>query len=501
MAQQFRLFKEFVALDGAGGGSRAWRSPGMSKGWLCCHADCPAASARRHNRPEHQWCWGCARTKAAALSPPTNAALPKKTEHKAEVTAGQPTTEQLKKREARARRRATLAAAQKAKAASDPAPASPPSPLRCTVAASPSPDGTVSSTASPSQAAPSQSPTPAAAAPPARMVLPEILMAAIPLLHPMLKPISDSIAQELMPAKYDPKPPETILSDLLGGADPESVTSKRAAQEAKVVKLKAVLATLGDDGEFSTQRESFEAKLAAAEAALAKTEKGTPSPGHDLKAYRKAKATLELSMQEKRDRQAAGAVKTLERRQFRGKHINDLMQQLKLLADGLTDLDKIVDDAHRDRLAAREAHDGKVIQLFNDKIAALELAPVPNAPVPPAVPPVQAPLAEPSPPNTLALALPAGPSSSAAGGIANLDQLNTAGQQISDMTKAFAEAANKFHAEFNATHEGVDISLLPAAALPKSDEVGVYALLLNFFDGWAVNGACQPFDWQTLASK
>jgi len=287
----------------------------------------------------------------------------------------------------------------------------------------------------------------------------------------------------------------------LGGADPESVTSKRAAQEAKVVKLKAVLATLGDDGEFAAQRESFEAKLSAAEAALAKTEKDTPTPGHDLKAYRKAKATLELSMQEKRDRQAAGAAKTQERRQFRGKHIQDLLQQLKLLADGLTDLDKIVDAAHRDRLAAREAHDAKVLQLFNDKITALEVAPVLNAPVPPVVPPAQATLAEHRLPDALALALPAGPSSSAAGGIANLDQLNTAGQQISDMTKAFAEAASKFHAEFNATHEGVDLSLLPAAALPKSDEVGVYALLLNVFDGWAVNGACQPFDWQTLASK
>jgi len=100
------------------------------------------------------------------------------------------------------------------------------------------------------------------------------------------------------------------MGELLGASDPDSVSTKRAAQEAKVTRLKAVLENIGTDEEFKAQRESFEASLTAAQALLAKMDKGTPTPGHDLKAYRKAKASYELSVQEKKDRQIAGTAKT-----------------------------------------------------------------------------------------------------------------------------------------------------------------------------------------------
>jgi len=334
------------------------------------------------------------------------------------------------------------------------------------------------------------------------MTLSEDLMLSIPLLHPILDPIISSVAQDLMPAPFQPKALEVIIGDLLGGTDPGSATSKRTAQEAKVVKLRAIVATMGDDDEFAQQKAVYEAKLAVEEAALAKTAKETPSPTHDLMAYRRAKANHDLHVQGIRDRQAAGAVKSQERRKFRQEHIQSVMKQLQLLSDSLAGLDKIVDDAHLARLAARQEHEAKVTTQLNEKITALELMPACNVLAPPVAPPVAAPVTVTPMTNALAPAMPHGPASSAAGGtIANLDQLTAAGAQITAMTRCYEEAVNRLTTEFNTTHEDVNVAQLPHASLPLPEDVGVYGLLLNVFDEWAVNGACLPFDWQTLASK
>jgi len=334
------------------------------------------------------------------------------------------------------------------------------------------------------------------------MVLSESLMQSIPLLHPILGPIISSMAQDIMPAPFQPKALEVIIGDLLGGTDPDSATSKRAAQEAKVVKFRAILATMGDDDEFAPHRAVFEAKLAVEEAAFAKSAKETPSPSHDLMAYRRAKADHDLRVQGIRDRQAAGAAKSQERRKFRGEHIQAIMKQLQFLSDGLAGMDKIVDDAHLARLAARQEHEAKVTTQLTEKITALELMPACSALAPSATPAVAPPLVVTPVANALPPAMPHGPASSAAGGaISNLDQLTAAGAQITAMTRCYEEAVNRLTTEFNTTHEDVNVAQLPHASLPPPEDVGVYGLLLNVFDEWAVNGACLPFDWQTLASK
>jgi len=335
-----------------------------------------------------------------------------------------------------------------------------------------------------------------------RLAVGDVLLSGIPLLHPVLKPISDSLALEIIPAKFAPRTPEAIMGELLGASDPDSVSTRRAAQEAKVTKLKAILENIGPDEEFKAQRETFEASLTAAQALLSKLDKGTPTPGHDLKAYRKAKASYELSIQEKKDRQMAGVAKTQERRLARRKFLQDIRAQLDLLAVGVAKLDEDLDVKYQERGAARLEHEAKVLKAFEDKITALEVVPMIVGAALPQVAAPALPQAPVPPVTTLAVSTPVPVDQQPLDpGSISVDELPAVRQQLFEMTRRYEEAAGRYHSEFSAVHEDVNISSLPAAALPTPEEVGVYGMLLVFFDNWAVHGANEPFDWRTLASR
>jgi len=312
------------------------------------------------------------------------------------------------------------------------------------------------------------------------------LLQKVQLLAPLLQPLIDSLHQEVLPSKFAARPTEVIMAELLGTSDPDSVVAKRLALERKISRCQAMIASAGDDEDFVQQTVTNQALLETHQAALAKLDKGTPTASHDLKAYRKAKASYELNIQEKKDRQIVGAAKTRERRQLRSKFFEDAKAQLAILQDGIIRMDFDLDKAYHERTVDGNDHDAKVLRAFDEKITALEL--VPDA----------ARLAPPQPP-TLAItsvaAATAVPEERMTDGhIACLDELREARLKLE-------EAASRFNAEFEGIRFDADISLLPTPVPPTSVEVGVYGMMAVFFESWAVAGAAEPFDWKALACR
>jgi len=63
----------------------------------------------------------------------------------------------------------------------------------------------------------------------------------------------------------------------------------------------------------------------------------------------------------------------------------------------------------------------------------------------------------------------------------------------------YNRAVGRCHQEFNVTVDNLSPTQLPVVDLPKPEETEVFGVLLNFLDAWALEGACNPFDWDDIA--
>jgi len=141
-----KSFAEVAKLFGAmGGNASGGVNQNRSKGWYCNCKDCNYGIKSIQNWPERTCCWGCKRTKAAALSPPASIAIklndPKYQDKATRIEdVNSIDAKTLKKREARTKKRSLRREQQSASSQDHAGPATPsPAPAPAPEAA-PDPD-------------------------------------------------------------------------------------------------------------------------------------------------------------------------------------------------------------------------------------------------------------------------------------------------------------------------------------------------------------------------
>jgi len=223
-------------------------------------------------------------------------------------TPGATSSKEAKKREARARNRAARIVAKQSAAKEDATPKAVPGPTPGAVATA--------------MAAVYDPPS----TPPKRLALPTSLLEATPLLTAdILKVVTDSLAQETVPAAFDQKDPDAALAKAIGERGPVAKIAKKSEVEANISKFKAVVATLQGGGEECADLlKAAQANLDTAVAQLSKISKDTPSPTHEHKALLEVRSAHEANTQARRDREQKGVAKAAERLQERHQHLAEL---------------------------------------------------------------------------------------------------------------------------------------------------------------------------------
>ena len=319
-----------------GGSSRRVQGDGGTKGtgnpWQCRWADCRAARLRQTTFGDRTECFVCMRPKAQALSPPAHSVV-----HWAASTAGgresagkgaaagdsaapskrPPGSPPSKQAEKRRRRKQRTGADELA----PPAPATP---------AATSPGGAAAS------AAAATAPVPAAAGSGAptgslaerSVALPDEVLAEVELLLPALGPVRDSLARDFLPTTSPPaRAAEDTLKKFLADSKPCATVAERADMESEVARLQAVVHAFGDKDK-SEAAEDVRRRLSAAQAALGKLHSKAPSAEMERHGLLEAKAAFERAVQGRRDRAAAGAAKTAERKEERARFFSALREQV-----------------------------------------------------------------------------------------------------------------------------------------------------------------------------
>jgi len=441
------------------------------KGWLCLCKDCDYALQGTRNYTDRKRCWSCCRLKEEATNPPDFARLPAKFDRDRTANNVNTTEKEQKKREARARKRE---ARQTVRAAADKVIQKP-----CTVAASPNPaKGKDEASAPVSIPATSQAPT--------RLQISEKLYEQIDLLVPeAIKVITDSLYQEIAPTVAEGKSPESILSKLIGERGPTAKIARRAELQADIVRYRDALVIFSPAGDSASEiTDGIKLKLKAAEEALAKATKDAPSQDHELKAVQEARSSFEVAMQERLDRQQKGAAKALERKQARHLHIQKQRDQLKILEDGLSEMEKSNDEKHAAKQSMAMEADKKVLELFDIKIAALS-SPQPQVPALTAGPQTAAGV------NPLAVATPVPHEPE------TLAQIREYRLKIDELTAKLMSGASKVQAEFERAINLTEDEL-PIFKTPTKPQMPIYGALFKTMQQWSLRGANEPFDWETL---
>jgi len=374
------------------------------------------------------------------------------------------TEKEKKKREDRAKKREAKAAAKAAATA-----ASTPAPTTLPAAKGP----------------PEQEKTKAAAASAVpKMVLPEALVNAIPLLVPHTAlDIVRSLAKEHPPTPPDARSPEEIMAKLLGGKGPVSQAAKKAELENDIKKMNAGIAALASGGDAVTEAVAgLTEKREAAEAALAKLSKVTPTQVHELKAVQEAKASFELQVQARKDREARGQANSQERHAERAKSIQDIKDQTVLLEAGLIQLEKENNEAHAKKVAEMDDLDLEVLKLLDAKVQGLQAAPQVHVAGPGLQPVGQV-------PPLLALA---GPSQSNPA-----NDLAMANKKIAELEARLNHGKDPNIVEFEREHT-IKESQLPVVKVPEAKHIAAVAALFEIMNSWSLAGASSPFQWEAI---
>ena len=414
--------------------------------------------------------------KAAAMNPPPHARLEGAANAPPKPTVT--TDKEAKKREARTRRRDE----RKAKVlASQTARPSPPPPATIV---EPSPVAAAVVIQTPHYAK-------------GTIYLPEEVTSAAPLLFPhAAKGILESLAAEHAPPPLDLKSPEAILSKHLGDRGPTAKEAKRIDLEAAIRKLKSAIVSLSDGGEaVANATAALKSDLDAKEAALLKLQKDAPSQEHQLKALAEGRSSLELSIQERKDREQRGAAKAADRRASRASFIADLKAQVAAVEAGLTKIDEENTRNHRERAQAAADLDAKALALFDKRLADKEAEDKKGASTAAAIPPAgaQQPLALAAPPNAQAAAVPPEPGHD----ISSLAELEAARIRIATLEEQMKKAVSQALQEFERVAD-VDISQLPAVEMPPADALPLYGGLFMTLQNWTLAGAQTPLDYTVL---
>jgi len=414
--------------------------------------------------------------KAAAMNPPPHARLEDaaSTGPKTKAT----TDKQIKKREARTRRRderkAKVLASQTARA--------PPTPT--TVAAAPGPVAV----ALESQVPPNTK---------GKIHLPDDVIAAAPLLFPhAAKGILESLAAEHAPPPLDLKSPEAILSKHLGDRGPTAKEAKRIDLETAIGKLKSAITSLSDGGEaVADATAALKADLDAKETSLLKLQKDAPSQEHQLKAIAEARSSLELSIQARRDREQRGAAKAAERRAARASLVKDLKAQIAAVEAGLIKIDEENSRNHQERAQAAAELDAKALALFDKRLADKEAEDKSGGSTVAANPVTgpQQPLALVAAPNAQSGVPPPEPGTD----ISSLAELEAARIRIAALEQQMQKAVNQALQEFERVAD-VDVSQLPPVDMPSAEALPLFGGLFMTLQNWTLAGAQAPLDYTAL---
>jgi len=482
MAQRIRELEERVS------GVNSNRRSVQSEGWKCNCADCIYAVNGTLNYPSRASCNGCFRARTKAQNPPPHGRLVVVyRDNKNNETS----EKESKKREARARKREEAAKRREklAQTTDDNAPSK-----------AKSNKGTVAVIPQGKEAPGPVAEAMAAVAKPAsanvhaqRLVLSDEVAAKVPLLIPdAAQTIIASLALEYKPVMPDSKDPEAIVAKTIGDRGPAAKVAKVADLEAQAGRLRAMLANSTGGGDALEELAApIRLKLEEVETTLAKAKRDVPSQSSELKAVQEARATYELNMQTHRDQQQRGCAKAKERRDARHAHLKNLKDQILILEKEMTSLENENDEAHKKRAAAVTSLDAKVLQLFDERIVALQPRPDQTAnPAPPAASYVMPPSHLGSQP--LALTAPV------------VDQVPSSLIELQEFRKKYEEMRLRMEAaigvmasQFTASFEDITPDMLPPTQVPDDNVIASYGAIYHFLESWSVSGSA-PFDWDAF---
>ena len=430
-----------------------------SQGWLCQRANCHYAKQGFKNWPDRRWCAGCQRPKDEAMNPNAkkqDSVNDKDTyKDKSEVTG-----KGKKKREARARKREAKAAA-KADAASKGKPGT-----------------TVDQTSNPGPVAQAMSKSEDVTTS-NKVTLPDALLDAIPLLLPhAANGIIQSLAKEHAPGPVDTRTPEEILSKLLGGRGAVARVAKRDELEDDIKKLNSGIAALASGGDAVTEAVATLTKQReAAETALQKLNKDTPSQDHEYRAVQEAKSSFELTIQARKDRESRGQTNAQGRHALRKVLIQDLKDQIALLEAGVAEAESKNNTVHTKRVADMANLDMKVLELFDRKLQSLQTTR--QAPLPETAPQARQALPGPAPQPT------------------HVTELENARKQIAALQAKLEQGIAKILSDFECSFE-VSQDQLPKVTIPEAAHLPAVAALYETMASWSLAGASMPFDWVAI---
>jgi len=472
-AALMKSFAEVAKLIGKMGGSASGgENQYRSKGWYCNCKDCNYGIKSILNWPERTCCWGCKRSKAAALSPPASIAIklndPKfqdKTTMKGDVNSIDAKT--LKKREARTKKRSLRREQQSTGSQEHAGPVTPsPAPASAPTVA-PDPDPEKDRTQRKHLQLPEE----------LREELPEATLDA-------LKEVLDSLLAETVPTDFDEASAEETFKKFLGEKGPSAKCEKRKRLMEQIASLNTVLGPMKVSG-ITSVIELTQKEITEKEAELAKLEKSAPSQDSELKSAEEAKAHFLSRNQTRKDFAKAGGLKAQERDLSRAGVFAKLRDDITKVELKVKKLVEENAEKFRLKLQATTKHEEEVVKLFDDKILSLSQ----NA-VQPHLQALQA------------LAPPDGPLV-----LNDLKDLQAAEDKCARMEKemavmkaAMANARSQALTEFE---RSVDVTAadLPIADMPSKDNLHAYGTLYQALRQWNEAGQAVPFDWGAVHLK
>ena len=452
-------------------------------GWYCNQPDCVYGVHGVANFVSRARCNGCYKPRRVAQGqPPRQQARPAQRQLQPEQLAKD---KEAKKREARSNKRAERAAARSAwkenakrKALSQNAI----SPTTPTTPATHEPGPVATAMAAATSAPPPTT---------SKLRLSDATIAKVPLLLPeAIKVITDSLLLETIPTMTEMKNPETVMQKILGDRGPAAKVAKVLELQTSISALKVMLETSKSGGDnMSDLEQIMTTKLEAAESALLKAQRDAPSQLSELKAVQEAKSSHEASVQARKDQQQKGSDKAAERKALRHAHIKKLRDQLSALEADLAVLEDENNNAHSKRAAALAAVDAKVVDLFDIKIKSLQQQAA-QAVQRQGPAPAQVQAQPPAPSTTAPLQI--------CDTAATLAELEETKKKLIELQAKFQSEANAVMQQFEKSYADINPAMLPETKLPDPTHITAAGAVHEVLQNWAVAGAIDPFDWDTL---
>ena len=387
----------------------------------CRWSDCQAAQMQRPTYGSQQHCFKCSRPKSSAMSPPAHSLVhwAKQEQHQqlAKMPSQKPNVyaqngpagstatctaaekraaKRQRQRTAKATARATSARGMQAQQLPQQAEAAGKEAPTATAAAvtGSKPDLRVQSPQQPQaqktqatawQSAPPPPPPPptspeqtTTAAKPRRSlkdILGPLVPTDAPELAPSLADVLTDLGKDMLPKELEDLPTaEATMLEHLKESGACTALAETAEKEERVAKLKMAVASLEgiDIPEIKDQLAANKALLQKEEAELAKKTKASPSPALELKGLRSAKSRFEEAAQKKEDRVEALAEAAAARQKKRNDKLTLMVQQLNAFRGRLAKEELALQELHKQRAEGRAAFQKQVVDLFQEKISALE---------------------------------------------------------------------------------------------------------------------------------